>query len=40
MPGTGVEPAAAIGEGADARQHDMVGRGDGFGIGGDRRWRR
>ena len=33
--GDGVEAALAIGEGADARQHDAVGIGDDIGIGGE-----
>ena len=32
--GHAVQPGAAIGEGADARQHDAVGRGHLVGIGG------
>ena len=31
--GNGVEPATAIGESADAGQHDMLGAGDRLGIG-------
>ena len=33
--GHGVEPGAAVGEGADARQHDAVGREHRVGIAGD-----
>ena len=34
MPGNGVEPGAAIGIGADARQHDAVGGAHAIGVGG------
>ena len=35
-----VEAGAAVGEGADARQHDAVGRGDLARVGGDQHARR
>ena len=39
MPGRRVEAGAAIGEGADPRQHDALGRRHRRRIGGDRRHR-
>ena len=35
MPVTAIEPGAAIGEGADAGQHDAIGRAHHLGVGGD-----
>ena len=36
MPGSASKPALAIGEGADARQHDAIGPAHLVRIGGDR----